>query len=101
MKIRKATLEDIEEQAFSLLPSRFVGIKELDEIDLSKSIKLGKVLEYLEKIKKDFIVHFDAGVPGEPVKIFFQNKDVTTQLRTEEVAKKIEYDAVNLKKTNI
>ena len=27
----------------------------------------------LEKIKKDFIVHFDAGVPGEPVKIFFQN----------------------------
>ena len=49
----------------------------------------------LEKIKKDFIVHFDAGVPGEPVKIFFQNRDITTQVRTEEVAKKTSILAAN------
>jgi len=49
----------------------------------------------LEKIKKDFIVHFDAGVPGEPVKIYFQNKDITTQVRTEVVAKKTSILAAN------
>ena len=42
----------------------------------------------LERIKKDFIVHFDAGVPGEPVKIYFQNKDITSLVRIEEVAKR-------------
>jgi len=49
----------------------------------------------LEKIKKNFIVHFDAGVPGEPVKIYFQNKDITTQVRTEVVAKKTSILAAN------
>jgi len=53
------------------------------------------ISDNLEKIKKDFIVHFDAGVPGEPVKIYFQNKDITTQVRTEEVAKKTSILAAN------
>ena len=50
---KSATIEDIEEQAFLLLPGRFVGIKELDEIDLSKSIKLGEVLEYVRPERMD------------------------------------------------
>jgi len=49
----------------------------------------------LEKIKKDFTVHFDAGVVGEPVRIYFQNQDITTQVRTEEVAKKTSILAAN------
>jgi cytidylate kinase len=49
----------------------------------------------LEKIKKDFIVHFDAGVPGEPVRIYFQNQDITNLVRTEEVAKKTSLLAAN------
>jgi len=32
------------------------------------------ISDNLEKIKKDFIVHFDAGVPGQPVKIYFKTK---------------------------
>ena len=49
----------------------------------------------LEKIRKDFIVHFDAGVPGEPVRIYFQNQDITNLVRTEEVAKKTSLLAAN------
>ena len=49
----------------------------------------------LDKIRKDFIVHFDAGVPGEPVRIYFQNQDITNLVRTEEVAKKTSLLAAN------
>jgi len=49
----------------------------------------------LEKIRKDFIVHFEAGIPGQPVKIFFQNQDITNLIRTEEVAKKTSLLAAN------
>ena len=49
----------------------------------------------LEKIRKDFIVHFEAGIPGQPVKIFFQNQDITNLVRTEEVAKKTSLLAAN------
>ena len=48
-----------------------------------------------EKIRKDFIVHFEAGIPGQPVKIFFQNQDITNLVRTEEVAKKTSLLAAN------
>ena len=48
-----------------------------------------------EKIRKDFIVHFVAGIPGQPVKIFFQNQDITNLVRTEEVAKKTSLLAAN------
>ena len=53
------------------------------------------ISDNLEKIKKEFVVHFDVGVPGEPVRIYFQNKDITTQVRTEEVAKKTSILAAN------
>ena len=49
----------------------------------------------LEKIRKDFIVHFEAGIPGQPVKIFFQNQDITNLVRTEEVAKTTSLLAAN------
>ena len=48
-----------------------------------------------EKIRKDFIVHFEAGIPGQPVKIFFQNQDITNLVRTEEVAKTTSLLAAN------
>ena len=48
-----------------------------------------------EEIRKDFIVHFEAGIPGQPVKIFFQNQDITNLVRTEEVAKKTSLLAAN------
>lgn len=52
-----------------------------------EGLKPKDLTDNLEKIKNNFNVHFDAGVPGEPVKIFFQNKDITDLVRTEEVAK--------------
>ena len=52
-----------------------------------ENLRPSDIKENLIKIKKDFKVSFDAGVPGEPVKIFFQNKDITNLVRTEEVAK--------------
>ena len=48
-----------------------------------------------EEIRKDFIVHFEAGIPGQPVQIFFQNQDITNLVRTEEVAKKTSLLAAN------
>ena len=52
-----------------------------------ENFKPNDIKENLDKIKKDFKVNFDAGMAGEPVKIFFQNKDITNLVRTEEVAK--------------
>ena len=49
----------------------------------------------LERIRQDFIVYFEAGIPGQPVQIFFQNQDITNLVRTEEVAKKTSLLAAN------
>tara|TARA_B100000482_G_scaffold182759_1_gene157074 strand:+ start:630 stop:1304 length:675 start_codon:yes stop_codon:yes gene_type:complete len=39
-------------------------------------------------IKKNFVVKFDPGIVGEPVRVIFNNKDITSKVRTEEIAKK-------------
>ena len=40
-----------------------------------------------KEIEKRFHVSFDPGVPGEPVKVIFEDKDITSLVRTEEIAK--------------
>ena len=39
-------------------------------------------------VKENFIVNFDPGVVGEPVKVIFKDEDITNKVRTEEIAKK-------------
>ena len=34
-----------------------------------------------------FKVSFDPGIPGEPVKVIFNKEDITSKIRTEEIAK--------------
>ena len=60
-----------------------------------EGLEPGDLVSNCEKIRKDFIVHFEAGIPGQPVKIFFQNQDITNLVRTEEVAKKTSLLAAN------
>lgn len=55
---KSALLEDIEEQGFSILPGRFVGVEELNHIDLSKAIKLEDVLKYIRPEKLDSTVNY-------------------------------------------
>ena len=43
--------------------------------------------EKKEEIEQRFHVSFDPGVPGEPVKVIFEGKDITSLVRTEEIAK--------------
>ena len=43
--------------------------------------------EKKEEIEKKFHVSFDPGIPGEPVKVIFENKDITSLVRNEEIAK--------------
>ena len=38
-------------------------------------------------LKERFKVSFDPGTPGEPVKVLFENEDITSIVRTEEMAK--------------
>jgi cytidylate kinase len=38
-------------------------------------------------LKEKFKVSFDPGTSGEPVKVLFENKDITSIVRTEEIAK--------------
>ena len=38
-------------------------------------------------LKERFKVSFDPGIRGEPVKVMFENKDITSIVRTEEMAK--------------
>ena len=40
-----------------------------------------------DEIKRSFKVSFDPGTPGEPVKVLFENEDITSIVRTEEMAK--------------
>ena len=39
-------------------------------------------------IKESFLVKFDPGIVGEPVKVIFNDNDITNKVRTEEIAKK-------------
>ena len=50
-------------------------------------ISLNDFREKKEEIKKRFSVSFDPGIPGEPVKVIFENKDITSSVRTEEMAR--------------
>ena len=50
-------------------------------------ISLNNFKEQREDIEKRFHVSFDPGVPGEPVKVLFEDKDITSLVRTEEIAK--------------
>ncbi len=55
---------------------------------LEKDINLSQFEEKKEYIKKNFMVKFDPGTAGEPVKVIFNNTDITKEVRTEEIAKK-------------
>lgn len=48
-----------------------------------------------EFIKKNFVVKFDPGILGEPVRVIFNNDDITSKVRTEEIAKKTSDLAAN------
>jgi len=51
-----------------------------------QDISLNNFEENKEFIKENFIVQFDPGIVGEPVKILFNDKDITSKVRTEEIA---------------
>ena len=50
-------------------------------------ISLENFSEKKDEIKAKFNVSFDPGAPGEPVKVLFENEDITSIIRTEEMAK--------------
>ena len=50
-------------------------------------ISLDEFQDKRNEIKKRFLVSFDPGVPGEPVRVLFENKDITSIVRTVEMAK--------------
>jgi len=51
------------------------------------TINLDNFEENLKLLKERFRVSFDPGIQGEPVKVIFENKDITSIVRTEEMAK--------------
>ena len=51
------------------------------------SINLDNFAENQNFLKERFKVSFDPGTPGEPVKVIFENEDITSIVRTEEMAK--------------
>ncbi len=51
-----------------------------------QDISLNNFEENKEFIKENFIVQFDPGTVGEPVKVIFNDKDITSKVRTEEIA---------------
>ena len=51
------------------------------------SINLENFVENYDLLRHRFKVSFDPGTPGEPVKVFFENKEITSIIRTEEMAK--------------
>ena len=51
------------------------------------NINLENFEENQNLLKERFIVSFDPGIPGEPVKVMFENEDITSIVRTEEMAK--------------
>ena len=50
-------------------------------------INLDNFEENKELLKERFKVSFDPGTPGEPVRVLFENNDITSTVRTEEMAK--------------
>lgn len=57
-------------------------------IMLQHKIELSDFKKNKEFIKENFIVRFDPGIVGEPVKVIFKDNDITDKVRTEEIAKK-------------
>ena len=55
---------------------------------LEQKINLEDFSEKEEFIQDNFVVKFDPGTIGEPVKVIFNGKDITDKVRTEEIAKK-------------
>ena len=51
------------------------------------AINLDNFEENKELLKERFKVSFDPGTPGEPVRVLFENNDITSIVRTEEMAK--------------
>ena len=51
------------------------------------TINLDNFEENQHLLKERFKVSFDPGTPGEPVKVLFENEDITSIVRTEEMAK--------------
>ena len=51
------------------------------------AINLDNFGEKQNILRERFIVSFDPGIPGEPVKVIFENEDITSIVRTEEMAK--------------
>ena len=51
------------------------------------TINLDNFEENQHLLKERFNVAFDPGIPGEPVRVLFENEDITSIVRTEEMAK--------------
>ena len=51
------------------------------------TINLDNFEENQHLLKERFNVAFDPGTPGEPVRVLFENEDITSIVRTEEMAK--------------
>ena len=62
---------------------------------LEQNIGLNDFEKNKESIKENFIVKFDPGIIGEPVKVIFKDEDITDKVRTEEIAKKTSDLATN------
>ena len=54
---------------------------------LENGINLDNFEENQDLLKKKFKVSFDPGTPGEPVRVLCENNDITSIVRTEEIAK--------------
>tara|TARA_B100001123_G_C15071527_1_gene931796 strand:- start:188 stop:862 length:675 start_codon:yes stop_codon:yes gene_type:complete len=52
-----------------------------------QNIKLQDFNTKKDFIKENFLVKFDPGAIGEPVKVIFNDEDITSNVRTEEIAK--------------
>lgn len=55
---------------------------------MEQNISLDNFEQNKSFVKENFIVNFDPGVVGEPVKVIFKDEDITNKVRTEEIAKK-------------
>ena len=55
---------------------------------LEQQIKLINFEDKKMFIKENFLVKFDPGIVGEPVRVIFDDKDITNKVRTEEIAKR-------------
>ena len=49
-------------------------------------ISLAQFEARADEIRDNFKVSFDPGIPGEPVKVIFNDEDITASVRTEEMA---------------